>query len=523
MRVFLYIAVLLSIVFSTGLVPQEKEIREDMVVINVEVPVRVMHNGKHVDNLKKSDFRLFENGKELSINGFHILRKKISSQSIELDSERKQFYEPRLFSLVFSLVQYNRDLEDGLIHIFDKVLKKSDKLLILINNKMFSFNDLKKKDEAFKFIKKHLKNEGLIARARLTSTLSKVQRNLAYELSIASLKPKFYTISDYLEHYLRTFKNYKRDFLTADINKYYNFSKYLEKIKMKKWVISFYQVELFPQLSGKMNSILESIRGYIERWRMSTDPETLYFARQMERLIARVIREQSADISFDTEEITKLFYKVNTTFHSVLIPSRIHMESQNFEYKRLSTSLENNLREITKKTGGKLITTTNLGDAIETISESQDIVYMITYAPETESFRGKLNVKVGNKEYKVLYDDNVRAGYLKEYLKKRAKKHKIVEIDKISFEKKQLSIKLKNYKIDRSGNEKKGKINIRIIVKDGNNVIFNENKIVLPGKKEINVEIGFDWIKKGQYDLLIDIKDLLTDRSAFEYLKIDVK
>ncbi|MCK5005160.1 MAG: hypothetical protein KAS21_08730, partial [Candidatus Aminicenantes bacterium] len=112
------ILLLIFCVFSVGLFTQEKEIREDMVVINVEVPVRVMHKGKPVDNLKKSDFKLFENGKELSINGFHILRKKISSQSIELDSERKQFYEPRLFSLVFSLVQYNRDLEDGLIHIF---------------------------------------------------------------------------------------------------------------------------------------------------------------------------------------------------------------------------------------------------------------------------------------------------------------------------------------------------------------------------------------------------------------------
>ena len=89
--------------------------------------------------------------------------------------------------------------------------------------------------------------------------------------------------------------------------------------------------------------------------------------------------------------------------------------------------------------------------------------------------------------------------------------------------KKQLSIKLKNYKIDRSENEKKGKINIKVIVKDGNKVVFNENKIVLAGKKEIKVDIGFDWINKGQYDLLIDIKDLLTDRSAFEYLKIDVK
>ena len=34
---------------------------------------------------------------------------------------------------------------------------------------------------------------------------------------------------------------------------------------------------------------------------------------------------------------------------------------------------------------------------------------------------------------------------------------------------------------------------------------------------------NFDWIEKGQHDLIIDIKDILTGRTAFEYLKIDVK
>ena len=74
----------------TGVVSGEKQIREDLVVINIEVPVRVVRDGKTVGDLKKSDFRLFEDGKEIQINGFTEVRKKISAQKIGLEAEREQ-------------------------------------------------------------------------------------------------------------------------------------------------------------------------------------------------------------------------------------------------------------------------------------------------------------------------------------------------------------------------------------------------------------------------------------------------
>jgi len=516
--VFLFVFFL---IFTSGLLP-EKDIREDIVVINVEIPVRVMFRGEPVDNLKKSDFQLFEDGKAIPVNGFNIIRKKISDHKLEFDSERRQYYEPRLFALVFSLVQYNRDLEKGLIHMFDKVLKESDKLLVLINNKLLTFNNLKKKDGIFNQIKKELKNEGHIARARLDKTLRKLQRDLS--LAMSSKRPYVhYVLYDFLELYLRTFNDFKRDYLTADINKYYNFSRFLERIKMKKWVINFFQVELFPRMK-KMNSILGRVQMYIERFRMSNDSEEVSFGRILERMITKINSVQNADISFDTEEISKLFYRVNTTFHSVLIPSRIHLDSKNFEYKRISTSLENNLREITDKTGGELLSTTNLGVALETIRESQDIVYMITYAPETESRRGKIKITVNQKDHKVIYDDNTRAGYLTRYLDKKSKKKKIVEIEKLNFDDKRLQLKLKNYSIEKQqGKTSKCSLGIRIEVKEGDKSIFNEGKVLKSHNKEMDLSINMNWLKPGKYDLLVDIKDQISGRSSFEYLKITVK
>ena len=39
----------------------------------------------------------------------------------------------------------------------------------------------------------------------------------------------------------------------------------------------------------------------------------------------------------------------------------------------------------------------------------------------------------------------------------------------------------------------------------------------------LHLNIGFKWLKHGKYDLIVDMKDLKTGKTAFEYLKIEVK
>ena len=55
MKNMFMIVFLCIILLSSGIYPQEKKIREDMVVINIEIPVRVMENGRPVGNLEKND------------------------------------------------------------------------------------------------------------------------------------------------------------------------------------------------------------------------------------------------------------------------------------------------------------------------------------------------------------------------------------------------------------------------------------------------------------------------------------
>ena len=65
--------VILFMALSTPMVLAQQDqdtIREEVRVVNIEVPVRVMLKGKAVANLNKTDFKLYENGIEQNIHGF---------------------------------------------------------------------------------------------------------------------------------------------------------------------------------------------------------------------------------------------------------------------------------------------------------------------------------------------------------------------------------------------------------------------------------------------------------------------
>ncbi len=502
--------------FYTGLFSQDKEIREDMVVINVEVPVRVMHKGKPVDNLKKSDFRLFENGKELSINGFHIVRKKISSQSIEIDSERKQFYEPRLFVLAFSVTNFNRFYEKGVRYFFDNVLRERDKLLIFVNNATFTYNDLKDKGKILEDIILALNKEGKIARKNIRLVSMRVDsevRNLIAKLKSPSKRGATAVLQSevlsFFMQYHSSWKMYKRSYLTLDIYTLYNFAAFLKRITLEKWVISFYQYERFPVIN------FNSSGGRIIRQ---------YMGAESVRIEGDVSREFNAGQTFPYEEISKMYYNLGATFNLVVIPTRIETDSEATKTVTLSTAAEITLREIAKRTGGSVSFSTDLSKSLEKIIEKEDISYILTYAPEDSSRRGKLKIKLKGMSYKLLYDNNQRAAFIKRKMKKYTAKEKIVKLENLQFIDKKLVFKLINFEIKKQKKQRSGQIAVNLIVKDETGrIIFDEKKKINPAKDSTEMSIGFDWLTSGKYDLIIDVKDMLTNHNAFEYLKIEVK
>ena len=396
-------------VFSQIGFAQEEDIQEDMVVVNVEVPVRVKYKGKLVDNLKKSDFKLYEDGKQIDINGFNIVRKKISSQKIELDSERRQVFKPRFFVLAFSVTNFNRFYKKGVEYFFEKVLRKGDNLLVFVNNTTLSFNDLDDKNKIFSEVINALNKEGKTSRRNIRSSILTVENGIARllsQISLSAASGNIYSQSaiaqrnvlEFFVRYKTAWENYKRSFLKLNIYTLYNFAAFLKRIKFEKWVISFYQYEKFPMLDFTSENVrkIKRVMGYESR-----------------RIYRDIHREFIAESNFPHEEVSKLFYNLGTTFNLVVIPTRIETDSAEVKAGDIPTAIENTLREISKKTGGSVNFSTDLSRSLEKIVEKEDVYYLLTYAPKDNINRGKLKVSLSNNKYNLIYDNNQRAGFIK--------------------------------------------------------------------------------------------------------------
>ncbi|MCK4837052.1 MAG: hypothetical protein KAT17_10450, partial [Candidatus Aminicenantes bacterium] len=69
-----------------------------------------------------------------------------------------------------------------------------------------------------------------------------------------------------------------------------------------------------------------------------------------------------------------------------------------------------------------------------------------------------------------------------------------------------------------------GMVNVHVQIKDEDNkTLYDQNKSLKPENTEVNIKISMDWMKKGKYNLIIDVEDLYTQKSAFKYLNLEVK
>jgi len=528
LKIFVLLTVVFSFLFCPGF-SQEKEIREDVTVTNVEVPVRVFLKGKPVKGLKQSDFTLFEGGKKQEINGFYEVSKTIRRENMELSSERAEQYKPRYFVLVFRVTSITEELMKSLDYLFGNIFRKEDQLLVFMNNKTFFVKRVtdgkrirslvlqKLRDEArrasFEFEKYFQKVAASLNRSRLESQLGRdhVSGMLAKEVIV------------FLRDYMRIWREYKKKYLLPDLDNYYNFARFLENIRLEKWVISFYQFDKFPalKLSGKFRRHLRQLIGRLQASGVS---ELNASSQIISRMIGTIDKELKFTDDFPSDEISRLFLKVNTTFHSLFFSNKSGVNSQDIAFKEIFTDLENSLRSLTRMTGGELVVSNKLGISLEKVVDTEDCYYMITYSPENPKKKEKIKVSLSNKDYKILYDNNIRADYIEDYLKRKESEVSFIAIEKGSFEKKQLGFRIAGITHRKTEGKVTGRVRVHLLVKGiAGQKIYDKSRDLTTKRKEIDLNIGMNWLKPGEYDLTIDVTDILSGRSAFEYLKIKVK
>ncbi len=528
-RILFFMIILLF--FSISMFNQEKEIKEGVTVTNIEIPVRVFLKGEIVDNMKKGDFELFINGKKRSIAGFSTTRKRLEEQDIEL-KETEDEHPPRYFIMALSVTNYSPEIKKGVNYVLDKVLRDNDILLVFINNTSKFFKNVKDRENIRSEVSKYIESESIKAHGNMVLYFKKIEQESYFTKFKLMLRQDsargggpekpIYFINDFLRNYITIWKDYKRRYLMPDVETYYKFSEHLKNLKIEKWVISFFQVEMFPEIvfSGEMSRI---IRALVYNWQVSEDIEEVTFSRIISRQLSEVQKAMNIADGFPTEQVSKIFTKVGATFHSIFIPSTLSTFSKDMRYRQISSDLENNLRSLTKKTGGELVSSKDLEKAMDRIMKKQDIFYVLTYAPVDGEKLENVKIKVNNKKYKLSYDDNTRLPFSNAELSpdKKLKAPEVV-ISDLKFKKKKLSFSMSGYVVNKKNGN--GIINVRIRINDNSGKsLFDKNKSLNTTKQTANLSLNFAWLKPGKYEIVVDVKDLNTKKTGTDLIKVKVK
>ena len=512
----------------------QQPIVEKVTVTNVEVPVRVLFKGKPVTDLTRTNFTLYENKKEMDINGFFLKKKKITLP-LGQDNQGQPLppAAPRTFVLVFSITDFNTNLEKAVEHLFAHVLQPADRLLIFANDQTTEFPILKNMESIKKRLLEDLNGESKKARERLAMYINKVEtflniHDFRRQLHIRRDFPGDRLV-DFLKKYLLTWNDYKKKYLTPSIDRFYFFSRYLEKLKGDKWVLNFYQLELFPNIRIA-SSTMDIIRDLAERLIDSREAGDNAMGKMILTLLNQIMVDLNVSKDFPTEEISKLFYKVDATFHSFFIRGTRKTGLDDVETQEVVSDVEKTLKEITDITGGRSITSNDLVSSIDAITGIEDAYYILTYVPQDPEKAGKIKIKVDNKKYDVLYDDNFRVDYIGEYLKKLEAEIKTpdVKIDKVSFKEKLLAFTVKGY-LMKEINNKPGavgqiKIRIRLVNSADNSSLFDQARVLTAQKNELSISLpAFKSLQKGEYNFIIDAVDMLTGKEITSNYNVNVK
>jgi hypothetical protein len=498
------------------------KITEKVEVINVEVPVRVFYRGELVRNLTKKDFTLYEGDEKQFINGFYSKKKSISSHDVKLKPQHKKNRSTsRYIVLIFRTTDYNIELRKGIDYLFENIIKPHDELLIFINDKTISLSKSYWKIDRKDILLQMLKEECIHAHQRLISYFLTIQKELdrtqmkLIEDDSYSLNAFF--IIEFLRRYLTTWQEYKKKYLIPDLDKYYNFAKHLDKINKEKWIINFYQIEMFPmmKITGRLRQRIENMISQL----MVARSEDAVHSQIISRFLEDIDTALKVSDEFPIDEIAKLMYKVDTTFHSIFMGVEKETLNQDLQFKKVSSDIENCLRELTEKTGGALITTGDLGSALHSIKNKEDLYYVLTYVPRNPQKKGKIRVSVNNKKYDVVYDDNIRADYISEYLKARNAEVPAVTLSGITFHANRLNMTVTDFFMPENKTKQLGKLNVRVrLINDQSENIFDQKRLIVARKEDVNISISFEAIPPAKYSVIIDVTDLYTGRTAMDFL-----
>lgn len=520
--------------------PQDK-IVEEVEVTAAEVPVRVFHKGEPVTDLRKQDFKLFVGDRETPITGFYQLRKKINLPS----------QQPRLFVLMFNVVDYNLDIDNTLDRFFNLILRPKDRLMIISNH--FYLNDVvvvdpqmeKEKVKSILKLEKNRTEQKLkMMEVRIRSLVRKYKDRTNRGIGL-----KQANANDFINDYLALVQEFKTLYLNMATDKYIRLAQYLNSLTVDKWVLGFYQIGRFfkPKFGSQFFQDL-----------MDSGDETTgdFTSFEAFRIYEKMQEATSAqENTLPMEDLVKLYTNTGATFHTVMMKQGEFVRSEfagDLKYVNVVAESFELLKKLAVKTGGKLYNADEIDIFYQYMVTAEDVHYILTYNPTTSGIKKKkkkkqspqLKVTVEHPNYRVFYDDKKRGGYFRRVMERKRLSVPIprIRIDYVVYENQMLSFVVSNFKVkdppktaatgQSTGTEAPPamvKLPVRIQVFNAKSEsLFDGVQMFQLGEADarggrVKLQVRFPKVPPGEYDLFIWVGDPLTGKRDLAIKPIKIR
>jgi hypothetical protein len=476
----------------------QDKVKEYIRVVNVELIVRVFDQGKLVSGLRKSDFRLSEDGQALKINGFNEFHRTMApapdtAVSGPVAATVQVTTKPRLFILYFWLFEPGVDYQQALDYFFKAICRANDRVLLISLRRVY---EISRPDEIAS------------QRLALAADLDDFTRRVANYRRKALSGMQIDASQGASESSRYSYFSGSQTPLDVDIKQFREFAASLKNLEMEKWVLVFCQ----------RNLALFSAPGFASRtlWAQSNAIQGGYDIEGAWSDFLDFIKKSGSGrqplVKFNKAEMEKMFIESGATFHLLVLDSKNKNNplSEEAHYEEIKTGWQDVFAAISSATGGAVLEETDMTGALQKFSRQQDVYYILTYEPANKAqLKRKIKVELPGRNYDLFYNN--------EGLQRRIGSFAIIDIE---WQEPVLKLKVENYLLDLQPQGIAGHVSltIRAVPEQGEEMTI-ARELMLPEKKpEIQLKLRFPAI--GNYHLFIEAVDQLGLDTARAEIKI---
>jgi len=447
-----------------------------------------------IESLSKNDFMVSVNKKVVEISSFESVKRMISNPTTPF----------RNFILSFNLYDYGEQVNEGIEYFVRNILTDNDEMMIFTPENVHIFSTDAPKDKIIDDIKKLVKQDCRIFKAKRTiyknsfkEKLGTTRLGIAPEVSTKDTALRF--INSYRSEWL-TFKN---RFLIPDVNRYKLVSEYFYGKDGDKWFINFQQREIIPEL-GELRKKIRELRILVSS--LAESEETGWGP-----MISKGIRDLEISLllsgKFPQNEIQDILLGLNISYNVIFFKSKIKMDTD----ENVSPDYEDILRNISRATGGFTLEVTDIKNGLLQLSQHKDISYLINI-PVRRGNNLKIDIKARKGNYRTCHKKTYNKNEIERIIKFSTDK---VKISDVSVKNKIVKFTLSNFSTDKSKvRELEGNLESILLIKnEKGDVIYKRSNILKTFKDTITIILPPLHNISGTNRVFIFAEDKITNLS----------